>query len=379
MRRAAAGSLITVLCLCSNGAAQGVPDVRLGPPESTSSQQFSGITSVREISDGRLLIADRVEQVLYVLDWQTGRANAIGRSGQGPGEYNGAGWLYPLRADSTLFIEWPFTRRHIMKADRIVTTRPPAEDFGGLRSLQIEGSDTASRILGVVGVFGPGSRLTTPSSADSVMLLLIDRAAQNVDTVARMKGRGGVGRNIQRPSGGRPGRLILSNPLVSEEQAALFPDGWIAVAHLEPYRVDWRSPAGRWVRGSPLPFDAVQVDLKQKCTVIERVLGTPVGDCDPSFLIDWPEIVPAFLPTLKMHTLLTASDGNLVITRTPVAAITGTMYDIVDRQGHLAGRMQLPSGETLVGFGPHSAYVSVTDELGLQTLRRHAWPTHSGG
>ncbi len=366
-------AVVTNCIICYAGVAQRVPEIVLRPANGVSLQHFSGITSVRELEDGRLLVADRVEQILAVLDWQSGRATTIGRSGEGPAEYNGAGWLFALRGDSTLFVEWPNTRRHLLEADRIVVTRPLREDFGGLRYLQIEGTDAATGVLGVVGVFGRDARFTTTSAADSLMILLVDRASERVDTVGRVKGRGGVGMNVVAPRGGKPGRIILSNPLVSEEQAVLFPDGWIAVAHLDPYRVDWRTAGGSWIRGAPLPFELVEVDEGQKCTVVERVLGLEEEDCDPSFLQDWPKVVPAFLPTLKTRTLLTAPDGNVVIARTPAANSTGNEYDVVSRDGRLVGRLKVPFAEKVVGFGRSAVYVTATDDLGLQTIRRHPW------
>jgi len=44
----------------------------------------------------------------------------------------------------------------------------------------------------------------------------------------------------------------------------LFPDGWIAIARLDPYLVEWRTPDGRTVRGTPLPSARVKVDDAEK-------------------------------------------------------------------------------------------------------------------
>ena len=191
-------AVVTNCIICYAGVAQRVPEmVSAGEWSVATAFQWNNVSA--RTRNGRLLVADRVEQILAVLDWQSGRATTIGQSGEGPAEYNGAGWLFALRGDSTLFVEWPNTRRHLLEADRIVVTRPLREDFGGLRYLQIEGTDAATGVLGVVGVFGRDARFTTTSAADSLMILLVDRASERVDTVGRVKGRGGVGMNVVAP------------------------------------------------------------------------------------------------------------------------------------------------------------------------------------
>src|SRR5207244_2243808 len=41
------------------------------------------------------------------------------------------------------------------------------------------------------------------------------------------------------------------NPLAVGEKFLLFADGSLAIARLDPYRVDWRSPNGKWTFGPP--------------------------------------------------------------------------------------------------------------------------------
>jgi hypothetical protein len=178
---------------------------------------------------------------------------------------------------------------------------------------------------------------------------------------------------LQRPAAGRAGTVVSNNPLGSEEKALLFSDGWISIAWADPYRVDWRSPNGHWIRGSPLPFEAVALNNREKCAALQRWALTRSSSCDPSILPGWPRTIPPFLPGMT-PVLLAAPDGRLVVARTSTLASPGKDYDIVDRQGKLAGRIRLRQNEVLIGFGVRSAYVLVTDDLGLQTIQRHPWP-----
>jgi hypothetical protein len=175
------------------------------------------------------------------------------------------------------------------------------------------------------------------------------------------------------PRGGRPASFIGGNPLRSEDQALLFPDGWIAVARIAPYSVDWRTREGRWLKGSPLPFNAVKVNDREKCRAYARYFGTR-RPCEPSILEGWPAIVPPFIPNLREPTLMAAPDGSLVIARLSTATSNRNRYDVVDRNGRLAGVVELAQNEVLIGFGAKSAFVVVTDDLDVQTLKRHPWP-----
>jgi hypothetical protein len=206
--------------------------------------------------------------------------------------------------------------------------------------------------------------------------MLADRESQRVDTIQRLRGRGSGGYYVGPAEGSMPALILVSNPIASEELALLFSDGWIAIARLDPYRVDWRSTDGRWRRGAPLPFDVVRVADREKCWAFRRVAGRG-RTCDASQIPGWPPTFPPFLPPPLQRlapTLQAAPDRRLVIARTLTSASTHRRYDIVDRAGRLSAILNLEPNELLIGFGARSVYVLATDEDGVQTLRRHDWP-----
>ena len=82
-----------------------VREVRLGAPTATLTHEFTQLRGVRELPDGRLLVSDRLEPALYVVDLKTGRATRIGREGSGPEEYRMPSTLLPLPGDSTLLAD----------------------------------------------------------------------------------------------------------------------------------------------------------------------------------------------------------------------------------------------------------------------------------
>src|SRR5262245_40427303 len=94
--------LALLLLLSSSLVAQQIKVVKLPSAVASLAQEFTGVTSVRELSDGRLLMTDPRDKGLVVADFRAGTVNAIGRKGQGPGEYMSPGPLFALPNDSTL-------------------------------------------------------------------------------------------------------------------------------------------------------------------------------------------------------------------------------------------------------------------------------------
>lgn len=357
---------------------QQAAQIELRPANAVLEHAFSlgRVTSVRELSDGSLLIGDGADEHLVHVRWGTREVTPIGRAGDGPGEYRGVGWLYPLGADSTLFSDSYTGRWLILDGLRMVSTIPEGSALNRLLGGELSGADRRGNVLGVTGATSSaGSRLPR-HWADSLILLLARPGFDRVDTIAHLKGRG-VSQltELPRPTGSGPRVVVLGNPLEAEDQALLFPDGWIAVARLDPYRVDWRTPEGRWIRGAPLPFDRRRVTDGEKCWATTRMLGQ-LRPCTAD-LPGWPDVLPPFLlhgPLRAEPALLASPDGRLVIGRTPTEVSPESRYDLVDRTGRLAAVLVLPPNEGLIGFGTRSVYVLASDDDQLVTLRRHQWP-----
>ena len=327
--------------------------MRLQAPTARFAAEFSDLTSLRELKDGRVLLFDRKENQLSVVDFRTGARTAVSRSGQGPGEFQFIATLLPLSGDSTLAAD--LRRWLILDGDKVVTTLPPDTPAIQAIGLWPLGADRLGRVLG---------QKFAQRGSDSTRLLLIDRASGRTDTVALL--HQGARRATIRPistADGRVGMSVARIPLNVREAPALFPDGWVAIARLDPYRVDWRSPDGKWTSGAPLPFRAIRMNDEERKAYAARNIWSRNAT-------NWPEVLPPFdTPT----TLFATPEGMLVVRRLPSAAQPDTRYDIVDRTGSLKRQLMLPANQHILGFGVASVYVIETDDDGIQRLQRHSW------
>jgi hypothetical protein len=265
-----------------------------------------------------VLVADR--NGLLIVDFGKRSSEPLLRKGKGPGEYSIPVSLVAHGRDSTLLVN-SLSRRCIWIADMPNPTTVPQDDpLLELTAAGVTAADTLGHFYGGCG------RLR-----DSQCICKYNRARPRADTVAKL-------RELRRP------RIVIrsSDPaavaaalktkrmqLDSYELDAIFPDGWLAAVRLEPYRVDWRRPDGKWIAGSPLSFAQIQVTEAEKTLTMSR-LAAATGQTkasDPSEY-DWPATVPPFERGARAFA---DPQGNVVIERVPTIANPEPFYDVVNR------------------------------------------------
>jgi hypothetical protein len=378
----AAGSVIPLSESDSQRLPPPIP-VALRAGDASLDAEFTRVTSIRELRDGRVLIAGGGNLPLSIGDFRTGGVVQVGREGDGPGEYREVTRIHALGGDSTLLEDRRRLRWIILDGSRAVATF--ASWTEGARGPTVAAVDGRGRVLEMrVSKYGeaPGFPVMQYASNAESLVVLVHRdiiaamAGRAVraepDTVARLRGQF-RGLRVARRGTFRDAPVLfeLHNPLGVEEQATLFPDGWLALALVDPYRVDWITPDGRRLAGRPLPFTPTKVDdLQMRQAIVTWGPGGRQSIFAPDDFPNWPDRLPPF----HNDALVAAPDGRLLVQRTPNALEPFTLYDIVDRAGELTGRLKLATTERIIGFGVHSVYVLVTTDDDTQRLRRHPWP-----
>ena len=357
----------------SPGSAQSAPPrpISLAAPNATLTAEFSLISSVRELADGRVLAVDRSERKLVVGDWSNRTVSLLGRNGSGPGEYLQPAMLFSLGGDSTLLPDLRNGRWRLLTGASIAATVGP--DSPALRqgARSPLGADRGGHVLLTMSIGGaePRREATMPR-LDSTQLVRVSRTTGDVDTLAMLKARPTTIK-IDGPAERPTAISVRMNPLATGELAMLFPDGWIAIARLDPYRVDWIAPDGKRTDGSPLPFERVRLDEREQRAWLDRQAERNGNAApDPRSYPDWPAFFPPFLP----EALLPAPDGRLWVRRVATSGNLSPPYDVINRQGALVARVAVEKDVVVVGFGRGVVFTSVTDENGLQKLQRRPYP-----
>lgn len=342
--------------------------IMLRPADATLGEPFTSIYSIRELADGRVLISDYSrDNRVVVANMGSGSVRRVGNVGAGPREYRQAGRLLALPGDSTLLIDSPDRGRWwlLMHHDSIVRNVPP--DLPVLRVVggNPSGVDDRGRVLGIRSA--PAEKLAHNRIRLQLIAVIGNRNNSQADTIARL--RGDEHHVAQVGTRERPFWVQTQLSGSVADQALMFPDGWIAVVRVEPYRVEWLTSSGTWIRGPEIAWEWPRSDAREKAAAFER-LKRRVGDRAKEDDRPWADR----LAPVRTNSMIAAPDGTLFVLRAQWSKEPDTRYDVFDRSGQRIGQLALPDSERVVGFGPRSIYISVRDEDGFHRLRWHLWP-----
>jgi hypothetical protein len=382
--RTASLIVLTSLAASAVGVAQNVPERRLAQPDAKLAHEFSAINGFRELPDGRVLVADGIDEVVLRADLRTGRADTVGRVGQGPGEYKNPDAMYALPNGGTLLVDLGNGRLNFLGADgKYVSSTPIAQgDFPGVSIVIPRAVDAQGRIYYQPAMGGPRGGIP-----DSASIVRWDRARSRYDTIGKVKlpamntqssGSANNQRMVQRP-----------RPYPAQDAWNVAADGRVAIARAGDYRVDWIGADGRAVRGRPIPVRAVPVAQADKREwMAEQANGLRINvqnvngqmsmafsrggrddqdDVDEAISeTEWPSSKPPFLGGAVWVT----PEGEAWVERT-VPAGAARVMDVFDAAGNIKERVTLPVDRRLVGFGRGVVYLRYADASDLQFLERY--------
>lgn len=337
------------------------------------------VSSVRELADGRILVADERENTVVVVDLTTKVTTKIGRNGSGPGEYRQVGRLWPMGADSTLLADRWAHRWLLLVGARIARSIEP-------HSLVVQAAG-GGRLLGA-DALGNVIVQTSPSlRSDSVSVVRVNRATAERAAIAKMtswearqRATNSDDRLSTSPRNSSGDRYAI--PLIDTEQIAVFADGWVAIARNNPYRVDWCRPRERCRAGPTI--QALRPEMTQEAkqmfldfvTLTKRSVGGFRRVWPLERTVGWPATLPPFVePPLRLDAsaLAAAPDGRLLVHRLASRVSEETRYDVVNRRGNTELQLTLARDQRVVGFGMKCIYIVSVDADGVQRISRHAW------
>ncbi len=375
-----------LLGLCSMaavgvGSLQAQTEEHLTKPEATYPEGFALVQTVRELPDGRVMVADPLGQILIIADLKAGTADTLGGVGQGPGEYRQPDAVYALPGGATLLVDLGNARLTTIQPDggfgeTLSITKGEPGPGGGLVMIIPRGTDSDGRLY--FRPFG-GMRRGLP---DSTAIARYDRASGSIDTISKVK----LPDMKQSTSGGAGNQNVMIRPvpLSAEDAWAVGWDGRVAIARAGDYHLEWVHPDGEIVKGSPVGYEPVEIKTADKeewaeglanglsvSMMIEngqrRVsFGRGGGGTPDLDSFEWPEAKPAFVS----NGVFVTPEGDAWVQRS-VSAGEPVRFDVFGSDAEVKGIVTIPAGSEVVGFGAGTVYVVSTDDLGLQWLHRY--------
>ena len=294
-RKALSVSLVGMAIAASAGAqsapapsgAKGLdlPPIRqLGAVTAVTTEKLGNVTSIRPLSDGRVLVNEpsarrvllfdaKLEDFTVVADSTSATANAY--SGRIAG-------LIGYKGDSTLFVDPQSLSMLVLdpagKVARVMSV-PSAQDamaFSGV--LGNAGMDPQGRLVYRASPrfefrAGPGAAggpPRPPEMPDSAPIFRIDLATRKVDTLAYIK-TPKIKMNMSQDENGRITMMSEINPLPVVDEWALVSDGSVALVRGRDYHVDWINADGSRTSSPKVPFEWQRLSDEDKVAFIDSV------------------------------------------------------------------------------------------------------------
>ncbi len=360
-----------------------IPETRLTMPERSLAHDFAQLRGLRELADGRLLVSDRLEPALYLVDVAWSRVSRIGREGQGPAEYRLPSTLLALPGDSTLVVDEGNSRFLILGPDHRIARSISSERPGLASALWPRAADSRGRLYFQIPRWAMGPAV---SATESLYVARIDLRTGSVDTLGRVNG-----------STEPPGQIqhgIPYVPFAPEDGWQATEEGRVALVRSGDYHIDWREADGRTVRGPVVSYSVLPVTAADRIAYTRSFLenssigGRGSGATAPTGPSAVPSemLRPARVAEIAARNTFAARkpaftdfppragpDGSLWVERSvPVDAPRA--FDVFDGRGRLVRRVTLPPARRLLAVGRRVLYLVAVDEAGLERLEQYSRP-----
>jgi len=351
--RLAGISLLAIAAWVTKGGAQAFSPPSFARPTWTAAEPFTLVSSVRELSNGSVLVADVSEPTVHLLAPGGQSARQIGRKGSGPREYLTPWRMIALPNDSTLLIDRDADRYLLVAPNGDIVATTPLPESMKLASQYIRGADRAGRLY-----FQMRYIPAAPTGPSTTPVLRWDRRTRRYDSVAviRMPNATPIGGKL--PDGSKYAGMMIM-PHAPADAWLVGADGRIAMVRAAPYRVEWHTLGRPTVIGPTLSYVPVRV------TEADRKAREPKG---PPFTLTYPETKPAF----TRDAVVLDDRSRLWIGRSVPSGATMREWGVIDDQGKPLGIIRVPADKRIVAVTARFVYVLWKDEDDVEWLQAYA-------
>jgi hypothetical protein len=321
-------------------------------PVWTSPVEFTSVASVRELSDGRLIVPDPGEREIKLLSAQGTLLSTNAHRGGGPQEFQMPLWTLAMPGDTTWVVDREQERFLVLGPDgtAIRTVPWPRIDGGGLRSRVL--ADGAGHVIFTQDGFPRPGVTETP-------LLRWEPRTGKLDTLATLRTPSVARYKLMFE--GHEALVTRALPYAEGHSWAAGSRGSIAVIDPEHYVVRWRSPTGALEAGRPIPFTPVPVTQADRDRYLEGENAATQAHLT----------FPAMKPAVRAFTSLISPSGELWAWRYGAATLVGATWDVIDQTGRRLRSVELSANREIIGFGARTVYVIRTDDDGIQHLEAY--------
>lgn len=334
------------------------PVTEIGTAEGDEAYQLTGVTSLRRLSDGRIVVANTGTEEVRIYD-ETGRhLVTTGRKGEGPGEFDGLWWLTVGAGDTVIAYDGNLKRVSLFTADGVF-----------VRSVTL---DYAQGFPQLAGVFSDGTLLATrgftfaPSAIDDVV--------HDSGPVLRFASDGAlldsIGRWLSQEwyvHGTRGETWATSLPFGRGTMVAVGPDGFY-VGSSDRFEVQWRDREGhvrRIIRSAQEATPVTGADWARLKADRMQNVNPRWRPRQERMLAEIP--VPSTRPAFG--DLLTDPDGNLWVGPSVISRKDPQVWIVFAPDGRMRGSIQMPTDLRVQDIGRDYVLGVAKDDLDVEHVR----------
>jgi hypothetical protein len=376
MRPLATFSFCAVAALVHGPTTAAAQIVSLSVPAATLEMPFSFVRGVRELSDGRLLIADYIENRVVLANLVSGTVQDVLTDGAGPRHVRLPMGIVAL-GDSSLVMDYGNSRTIVLDPVGRVVRASIVEQPG---RLFVRGLNRSGEWLYAVPAWSEGPA-ALPN--DSVRIVRWRPGTDRVTTVFTMQGT-----RYRQDRGPSLEPRIPTVGFAGQDAWVVLPDGGVRVVRHSPFRVERMTADGRWTHGPEIAVTTRPVTSADKRRhVLEFAAASPRSGRGPdggmgrgpmpsaaevSRLVETTEWAPSH-PAFDAAGVFAAPRDHVWVLR-ETDRTRPAFYDVFDGEGRRVRSVRLPAGRRVVLVTARGVYTVRESEDGEQFVERFAMP-----
>lgn len=343
------------------------PVLQVGAVEGAPEEQLDRVAGIARLADGRVAVANGATNEVRFYGPDGRFLLAAGRTGQGPGEFEGLAGLWRLPGDTLAAFDDRLRRLSLFgPAGGFLASASIPSPVAGEFPRVAGAFDDGTFLLQTMKGIGPDARAGT--RRDSVHLFRVDRDGAVLDSLGAFPSNdihvssGGSGENVWTsvswlPLGRRSTFLAQGDRLVVAN-----PDAW---------EIQVRRPDGtlhrllrRTVPRAPLSREAIDAELERSAAGIrERDSAFAIQFLRNMAKADWPAYRPAY------GTVVGAADGSLWVGEAAADERGPQRWDVLAADGRLLGAVTTPPRFRPMDIGAEHVAGLWRDDLDVTYLR----------
>ncbi|MDX2263017.1 MAG: hypothetical protein SFU84_15095 [Gemmatimonadales bacterium] len=354
----------------------------LGKPTATFDAEFSRVAGLVELPDGRVVIVDSKDHLLFLGDPATGRVKQLGRQGAGPNEYRAIYQVSRVRGDTLLV--------HDTGNNRLLRVAPDGTLAGSIPFPQPTGQEIR---VGMAPARG----------ADALGRLYWDHPEVNRGENGQFKRQ--LESKVFRWLPGSDSIELVATmadhapsmhtkryfPFAERDAFVVAPSGRVGVLRAATYRLDWIERGVVVASGPPIGFTRLSVTARDReryradraaNPVTASFRGPPGQRAAPTeealreMRSAYPDdMFPQFLPPFVEQGAHLSPSGEIWVMRSTTTGLGEQPVDLLTPDGRRRETLALAANTRIVSLARRGIYVVREEEDGIQRILRYAWPT----